>query len=396
MKLFIVAGEASGDQLGYKLIRALKAQSPGVELLGVGGDAMAREGFASLFRISDISVMGILPVLAHLPTLLARIDETARAVVAARPDALVIIDSPDFTHRVAKKARKALPDLKVVDYVSPTVWAWRPGRAKKMGGYIDLVLALLPFEPAAHDRLGGPRCLYVGHPLIERLDDFLGDDAKKAGGPVLVLPGSRGSVLARMGDAFGGAIARLEALKPGLDYVLPASASIEGKIRAMVEGWKVKPRIILGESEKCAAFRSARAALAASGTVTLELALSRTPTIVAYKVPKLEEFVVRRLIQVPTIVLPNLILGENAFPEFLQEQADAGPLAEAMAGIVDDSAERRRQLAALDQLSARMMLPEGIAPSEKAAQAIYELLAATVKKPTPSLRAERSNPERQG
>ena len=396
MKLFIVAGEASGDQLGYKLIRALKAQSPGVELLGVGGDAMAREGFASLFRISDISVMGILPVLAHLPTLLARIDETARAVVAARPDALVIIDSPDFTHRVAKKARKALPDLKVVDYVSPTVWAWRPGRAKKMGGYIDLVLALLPFEPAAHDRLGGPRCLYVGHPLIERLDDFLGDDAKKAGGPVLVLPGSRGSVLARMGDAFGGAIARLEALKPGLDYVLPASASIEGKIRAMVEGWKVKPRIILGESEKCAAFRSARAALAASGTVTLELALSRTPTIVAYKVPKLEEFVVRRLIQVPTIVLPNLILGENAFPEFLQEQADAGPLAEAMAGIVDDSAERRRQLAALDQLSARMMLPEGIAPSEKAAQAIYELLAATVKKPTPSLRAERSHPERQG
>ena len=396
MKLFIVAGEASGDQLGYKLIRALKAESPGVELLGVGGDAMAREGFASLFPISDISVMGILPVLAHLPTLLARIDETARAVVAARPDALVIIDSPDFTHRVAKKARKALPDLKVVDYVSPTVWAWRPGRAKKMGGYIDLVLALLPFEPAAHDRLGGPRCLYVGHPLIERLDDFLGDDAKKAGGPVLVLPGSRGSVLARMGDAFGGAIARLEALKPGLDYVLPASASIEGKIRAMVEGWKVKPRIILGESEKCAAFRSARAALAASGTVTLELALSRTPTIVAYKVPKLEEFVVRRLIQVPTIVLPNLILGENAFPEFLQEQADAGPLAEAMAGIVDDSPERRRQLAALDQLSARMMLPEGIAPSEKAAQAIYELLAATVKKPTPSLRAERSNPERQG
>jgi lipid-A-disaccharide synthase len=380
MKLFIVAGEASGDQLGYKLIRALKAQSPGVELLGVGGEAMAREGFASLFPISDISVMGILPVLAHLRTLLARIDETARAVVAARPDALVIIDSPDFTHRVAKKARKALPDLKVVDYVSPTVWAWRPGRAKKMGGYIDLVLALLPFEPAAHDRLGGPRCLYVGHPLIERLDDFLGDDAKKAGGPVLVLPGSRGSVLARMGDAFGGAIARLEALKPGLDYVLPASAPIEGKIRAMVEGWKVKPRIILGESEKCAAFRSARAALAASGTVTLELALSRTPTIVAYKVPKLEEFVVRRLIQVPTIVLPNLILGENAFPEFLQEQADAGPLAEAMAGIVDDSPERRRQLAALDQLSARMMLPEGIAPSEKAAQSIYELLASTVRK----------------
>ncbi len=126
MKLFIVAGEASGDQLGYKLIRALRAQSPGVELVGVGGEAMAREGFSSLFPISDISVMGVLPVLARLPTLLARIDQTAQAVVAARPDALVMIDSPDFTHRVAKMARKALPDLKVVDYVSPTVWAWRP------------------------------------------------------------------------------------------------------------------------------------------------------------------------------------------------------------------------------------------------------------------------------
>jgi lipid-A-disaccharide synthase len=376
-KLFIIAGEASGDQLGYKLIRALRARAPGVEIAGVGGEAMAREGLASLFPISDISVMGVLPVLARLPTLLARIDETARAVVAFRPDALILIDSPDFTHRVARRARKSLPGLKVIDYVSPTVWAWRPGRAKKMRAYIDLVLALLPFEPQAHERLGGPRCLYVGHPLIERLEDFRGDDREKASGPVLVLPGSRGSVLARMNEVFGGAVARLDAARPGLDYVLPAAAPVEEKIREMVSGWKVKPKIIVGEAEKCAAFRSARAALAASGTVTLELALSRTPTIVAYKVPKIEEFIARRLIQVPTIVLPNLILGENAFPEFLQEQSEAEPLAEALADIVDDGPERRRQLAALDQLSAKMLLPDGLQPSDKAAQAVYELLATT-------------------
>jgi len=374
MKLFVIAGEASGDQLGYKLIRALRTQYPGVEISGVGGEAMRRENFASLFPMSDIAVMGVMPVIAHLPTLLARIDQTVKAVVAARPDALILIDSPDFTHRVARRVRKILPDLKVVDYVSPTVWAWRPGRAKKMRAYVDLVLALLPFEPAAHERLGGPRCIYVGHPLIERLNDFRADDAAKQNGPVLVLPGSRGSVLARMGPAFGGALAKLDSMRPGLDYVLPAAVAVESRVRALIEDWKVKPRLALGEKEKLAAFRLARASLAASGTVTLELALSRTPTIVAYRVPKFEEFIARRLIQTSTIVLPNLILGENAFPEYLQQQAAPEPLADALAGIVDDSTERRRQLAALERLTARMLLPDGAQPSEKAAQAIVELI----------------------
>ncbi len=374
MKLFVIAGEASGDQLGYKLIRALRAKDPCFEISGVGGQAMGQENFVSLFPMSDIAVMGVMPVIAHLPTLLARIDQTVKAVVAARPDALILIDSPDFTHRVARRVRKILPNLKVVDYVSPTVWAWRPGRAKKMRAYVDLVLALLPFEPAAHERLGGPRCIYVGHPLIERLNDFRADDAAKHQGPVLVLPGSRGSVLARMGPAFGGALAKLDKMRPGLDYVLPAATAVEARVRGLIEDWKVKPRLALGEEQKLTAFRSARAALAASGTVTLELALSRTPTIVAYRVPKIEEFVARRLIQTSTIVLPNLILGENAFPEFLQEQAEPEPLAAALAAIVDDSDERRRQLAALDRLTARMLLPDGAQPSEKAAQAIIELV----------------------
>ncbi len=373
MKLFVIAGEASGDQLGYKLIRALRAKDPCVEISGVGGQAMGQENFVSLFPMSDIAVMGVMPVIAHLPTLLARIDQTVKAVVAAKPDALILIDSPDFTHRVARRVRKILPNLKVVDYVSPTVWAWRPGRAKKMRAYVDLVLALLPFEPAAHERLGGPRCIYVGHPLIERLDDFRADDAEKQQGPVLVLPGSRGSVLARMGPAFGGALAKLDKMRPGLDYILPAATAVEARVRDLIEDWKVKPRLALGEEQKLAAFRSARAALTASGTVTLELALSRTPTVVAYRVPKIEEFVARRLIQTSTIVLPNLILGENAFPEFLQEQAEPEPLAAALAAIVDDSDERRRQLAALDRLTARMLLPDGAQPSEKAAQAIVEL-----------------------
>jgi lipid-A-disaccharide synthase len=374
VKFFLVAGEASGDQLGSKLIHALRARVPEAEFLGVGGKAMAREGFSSLFPMSDISVMGLFPVIARLPTILRRIDETAQAVAAARPDALILIDAPDFTHRVARRARKSLPGLKVIDYVSPTVWAWRPWRAKTMRKSIDLVLALLPFEPAAHERLGGPRCLYVGHPLVERLGDLSGDDGSKSSGPVMVLPGSRRSVVARMGPAFGEAIALLDDRRPGLDFVLPAAAPVEAQIRAEIATWRVKPRLVVGEAERYAAFRSARAALAASGTVTLELALSRTPTVVAYRVPKFEEFLARRLIQVPSVVLPNLILGRNAYPEFFQEDAAPAPLAAALAEIVDEGAPRRRQLAELERLSSLMLLPDGMKPSEKAAETICELI----------------------
>ncbi len=375
MKYFIVTGEPSGDNLGAKFLAALKRRDAKAEFFGVGGEAMAREGFVSLFPLADISVMGILPVLARLPLLLRRIDETARAVVAHRPDVLLLIDSPDFTHRVARKARQALPGLKVVDYVSPTVWAWRPGRARKMKEIIDLVLALLPFEPEAHQRLGGPRCLYVGHPLIERYAELHGEETMRAKGPVLVLPGSRRSVVARMGPVFRDALVRLKAAHPELEFVLPAAGPVEAILRAEIEAWPVKPRIVVGEAEKFAAFRSARAALAASGTVTLELALSGVPTVVAYKVPKLEEFIARRLIQVPTIVLPNLILGENAFPEYLQDQAEGAPLAEAVAALLDDGPARRKQLEALAQLAGKMLLPGGQAPSDAAAAAVVEEIA---------------------
>jgi lipid-A-disaccharide synthase len=170
LRVALIAGEHSGDQLGAKLMRALsEARAGEAAFLGVGGEAMEAEGLKSLFPIGDIAVMGILPVLARLPKLLQRIRETAEAVIAARPDELVIIDSPDFTHRVARRVRTAMPKLPFVDYVSPSVWAWRPGGAKAMRLYVECVLSLLPFEPEAYRRLSGPRCVYVGHPLIERL-----------------------------------------------------------------------------------------------------------------------------------------------------------------------------------------------------------------------------------
>lgn len=373
MKIFIVAGEHSGDQLGFKLMRAIRAQRPDAVFLGVGGEAMEREGLNSLFPLDDIAVMGILPVLARLPTLVNRINQTVSALVIERPDLLIIIDSPDFTHRVAKRARILLPGLPVVDYVSPSVWAWRPGRAKAMRGYVDEVLALLPFEPAAHLRLGGPECDYVGHPLIERLGELRPQTPEEAqareGSPptLLVLPGSRRSEIARLGADFGAAIQRVRAAIGPFELVLPVAAGREAEVQAAVSHWPMRPRIVQGEAEKFAAFRRARAALAASGTVTLELALSGVPMVVAYKVSKLEEQL-KYFIKAPSIVLPNLILGENAIPEFIQDACTPQALADALIPLLSGGSARLEQIAALDRVGAAMLLPTGENPSALAAR----------------------------
>jgi lipid-A-disaccharide synthase len=372
LKIFIVAGEHSGDQLGFKLMRALKAATGGaVRFQGIGGDAMQREGLESLFPLADIAVMGILPVIRRLPSLLARIDETAQAARQCQPDVLVLIDSPDFTHRVARRVRRDLPHLPVVDYVSPTVWAWRPGRARKMRAIIDHVLAILPFEPAAHERLGGPLCTYVGHPLIERLDELrpCGEEAelRDNGVPtILLLPGSRRSEIRRLMSDFGAAAALAAERLGAVDFVLPAVSHLEAEIRAAAKGWAIMPRIVTDEAEKWAAFRRARAALAASGTVTLELALSGVPMVVAYKVSALESLL-RHVITVPSIVLPNLVLGENAIPEFLQENCTPETLAIALVTLVENTRDRARQREALAMLDQKMLLANGESPSARAA-----------------------------
>jgi lipid-A-disaccharide synthase len=374
----LVVGEHSGDQLGFKLMRALKRQlaENGVRFSGLAGEAMQAEGMQSLFPLHDIAVMGILPVLARLPTLVKRVHATVDAVVAARPDILVIIDSPDFTHAVARRVRKRLPKLPIVDYVSPSVWAWRQGRARKMRAYVDHVLSLLPFEPEAHRRLGGPSCTYVGHPLIERLGELRRGpgEAVTSGRPVLVvLPGSRRSEISRLLEPFGQTLALLAQRGHDLDVVLPAVGHLEAEIRQATASWPVTPRIVLGEPGKLAAFRSARAALAASGTVTLELALAGVPMVVAYRFSWMED-ALKFLVKVPSIVLPNLILGENAIPELLQEASTPEALADALDPLLGDTPQRSAQLAALARLDALMTLPDGDTPSERAARIVRHTL----------------------
>lgn len=373
--VFIVAGEESGDQLGAGLMRSLRSQSGEITFSGVGGRAMELEGLKSLFPLSDIAVMGFVAVIARLRTIVARVHATVDAVLAARPDILVIIDSPDFTHAVAKRVRKKLPDLPIINYVSPSVWAWRPGRARKMRAYVDHILALLPFEPAAHERLGGPACTYVGHPLIEKLKIMRPGEGERTpleeADPVtvLVLPGSRRSEVTRLLPIFGETLARLsnQSGRP-LRFVLPAVSHVAPLVRAAVAQWPVKPEIVEGEEAKYAAFRKAHVALAASGTVTLELSLSGVPMVVAYKVSRLESQV-RHFLTVTTVTYANLILDEHVIPERLQWDCTAERLTQALKPLLDDTPERQRQIGAFERLEGVMAIGEDT-PSGRAARII--------------------------
>lgn len=388
LRIFVVAGEHSGDALGAKLMAALKIKLDGaVAFAGVGAEEMAQQGLVSIFPMSDVAVMGPLRILRHLPKIVSRVYQTVDAAIAFKPDVVVIIDSPEFTHPIAKRVRKRAPTVPIVDYVSPSVWAWRSGRASKMRAYIDEVLALLPFEPEAHARLGGPHCTYVGHPLIERLDEINNADggalARRLGitaaQPVLlVLPGSRRSEIDRLSDVFGETIGVLK--QNGLDFavVVPAVPHLRDMIAAKTAAWAVKPHIVDSGTDKFAAMRRATAALAASGTVTLELGLAGTPMVVAYTIEKFIGPLVRRMLQVKTVVLANLVLGDNAFPEFIQQDCTAENLSAALQPLMTDGPARAAQIAALNRIPDKMKLPGGVAPSDAAADAVLKVLSAKI------------------
>jgi lipid-A-disaccharide synthase len=380
LSISIIAAEESGDALGAALAQALRRrEGEALTLSGIGGRAMAAAGIVSPFAIDELSIIGLTAIPEKLPTIFRRIRQSARIVAAVRPDALVIVDSPDFTHRVARRVRALAPDIPILDYVSPSVWAWRPGRARAMRAYVDHVLAILPFEPAVHTRLGGPPCTYVGHPLIERIAE-LRPNAEEAGRRradppiVLALPGSRQTEIRRLLGIFGAALGRLAASAGPIEVVLPTVPHLLPRVREGVADWAVVPRIVVDPVEKWAAFRRARAALAASGTVTLELALSGVPTVAAYRLHVIEAIIARLIrlqARLPSVILANLTIGENIMPELLQEDCTPEKLAAALAPLISDTPARLRQIEGFRRLDQIMGIGR-VSSSANAAAIVLE------------------------
>ncbi|MDX2101170.1 MAG: lipid-A-disaccharide synthase [Alphaproteobacteria bacterium] len=378
MRVFLIAGEPSGDVLGGRLITALRHLVPHVTVDGVGGTQMADAGLVSRFPMAELSLMGVAEVLPHLPRLIRRIGETAAAVRETRPDVLVTIDAPAFTLRVAK--RLAGIGVPRVHYVAPQVWAWRAGRAKHLADAVDALLCLLPFEPpwfTPH----GLDARFVGHPVVEagiaagdrhrfRARHGLGER------PVLVvLPGSRRGELRRHLPVFKATVADILAAAPEVQVVIPTLAHLMGAITAATADWPGSPLVVSGEQDKHDAFRAADAALAASGTVALELALAGCPSVIAYRVNPLTAALARRLLTTHYVSLPNIIADRVIYPECLQERCAPGPLVAELMPLLREPSARRAQRSALADV-ATALGDGGEAPSVRAGKAVLDIIAA--------------------
>lgn len=378
LRVFVVAGEPSGDELGARLMAALREECGGkVRFAGVGGPAMEAEGLQSLFPMAELSVMGLFEVLPHVPRLLARIRRTAAAVDAMAPDVVVTIDSPSFAHRVARRIRNR--KILRIHYVAPSVWAWRPWRVKSIRKDFNLVLCLLPFEPPFFEKAGVP-CRFVGHPVVEYgVEGGDGPAFRRKHGiaagdtAVCVLLGSRRGEVTRLAPPFAGALALLKQRHPSLKAVVPTVSGVGGLVRDLCDEFPVPAVVVQGRSEKYGAMAASDAAVAASGTVALEIALARLPAVIAYKVSPFTALLFRGLRLVPYVNLINLILGREAVPERLQFECTPAILAAEVEKLLgpDGETQIRDAAAALAALGA-----DGAPPSLRAAQAVLDAVRA--------------------
>ncbi len=382
MKFFLIAGEPSGDNLGGALMAGLKQMNPAAEFLGVGGPAMAAEGLESRFPMDELSLMGIWEVLPKYRALKARIAETARAVAEARPDALITIDSPDFCLRVARAARALAPDLRTIHYVAPSVWAWRAGRARKMAEVIDHVLAILPFEPPLM-RAAGMGCDFVGHPIVaEPVADKAEAAAFRAANDIapdapliLCLPGSRRSEVGRLGPRFDEALMRLRDRVPEVRVVIPTVSGVSGLVRDMARRWPTAPVVVESPEERRAAFAAADLALAASGTVSLDLAANDVPMVIGYDVAPLSRLIIGLLLKTDTVTLVNLVSETRVVPEFLGRACQPGPMSQALFRLIEHPAERAEQVAAME-LTMQRLGRGGEAPGLRAARSVLGAISS--------------------
>ncbi len=345
MKLTLIAGEPSGDRLGGALMAGLRELVPDVAFTGVGGPDMQAQGLVSLFPMEELSVMGLAEVLPKYFHLKRRIRQAAEHVIAEATSALITIDSPDFGLRVARIVKAARPGLRTIHYVAPSVWAWRPGRAAKMAQVIDHVLALLPFEPPFMEA-AGMTCDFVGHPVVAEPmatpDQAEAFRAQLGEGPViLALPGSRRGEIARLAPRFGQTLEQVVAARPGARVVLPTLPHLVDLVRAQTTDWATPPLIVQDADGKRAAFAAADVALAASGTVSLELAANGVPMVIAYDFNPLTRALIARMLRVDTVTLVNLVSETRAVPEFLGPRCRAELIAPALLAALDDPTAQR-------------------------------------------------------
>ena len=371
--IYIVAGEPSGDILGDQLIKSLESKFNSPIFNGVGGERMQSNNFTSLFDMSDISIFGIFPVLRKLFFLMNKINDVVRDISQKKPDIIILIDSPDFNHRVAKKVKKYLPNVPIVCYVAPTVWAWRQGRAKKMSEYFDYLLSVIPFEVNFFEKYG-LKTSYVGHPFIEKVKN-INDitfsekydlDKSKT---IIFLPGSRKIEIERHSPVMVQAIDYLKDQNLNLNILIATGQKQLDQIRDYFKDIQ----IITDDYEKYSLFKKADFACAASGTVTLELGLTETPTIVIYKMDKLTWFFISKMVKVKFVSLVNLILGRESSKELLQDNFNKENLIDELSKLLSDEDGQKKQINDLKEFNA-IMNKNIDNPSENASKIIKRLL----------------------
>lgn len=378
--VMLVAAEASGDDRGAGLARALRRRLGGdVRFVGVGGARMAAEGVQSPFDIADLSIFGLLEGLLAYPKVVRRAEETAAVAAREKPDVAVLIDSWGFTLRVAQRLRRATPDLPLVKYVAPQVWASRPGRARTAARWYDLLLTILGFDAPAFER-EGLKTVFVGNATLSV--DFSSADPERlrqemGAGPddpiLLVLPGSRPVEIERVMPAFEDAARILKAERPNLHIVIPAAPTVAEAVRARVAGWPFRAHVVEGEAAKHDAMKAATVGLACSGTVTTELALAGCPMVVAYRLGPVTYAVLKRLIRTKYVTLFNIAAQDFVAPEMIQADCNGPALAREVAARLDDAGLRRTQVERQDA-ALRKMGRGGPDPNEAAADAILRLL----------------------
>ena len=364
-KIFVIAGEESGDLIGGDLLQQIKQAYPDCMIAGIGGERMQRAGgFQSVFPLSDLSVMGLFEVIKHLPRLLKRIKQAKDSIRDFGPDVLLTIDAPDFSLRIAKWAKQYIPQMKTIHTVAPTVWAWRAGRAKKIAQFLDGLLCLFPFEPpyfTAH----GLKAEFIGHPLTQIIQpadeqekqNFYARYHLEADQPILcLLPGSRTREIEALLPVFLDTATRLKQDNPQLQIILPTLPCLQALIESHAKNHSVPVIIIPAQADKYLAMQCSTVALHASGTVALELALCDVPMVTAYKMSPVSIWIARKLLNIKDVNLVNLLAGQRVVPEYIQEDCTVDNLTHAVDMLLNDQNSAQIQRETLQQIKKRLQV----------------------------------------